>query len=497
MAAALRSQSDPVVSWEPQPKQEAFITCPADDVGFGGSRGGGKSDAVVGDFIDHEDTYGQHAVGMAFRRERTQLIDLIERAKQVLTPLGYKWHEQDKYFRGPKGGRLRFSYLENDSDADAYQGHSYTRLYPEEMGTFPNESPINKLQASLRSGAGVPCKMKGTMNPGGAGHGWVKARYRLDKYPKGYELFTFDFVNPFTKKTVTKTRMFIPSRVSDNRYLGDDYVASLFQVGSENLVKAWLEGDWSVTEGAFFDCWSTERHVIEPFALPEHWLRFNSMDWGFAKPFAVYWWAVVSEPTRTGLLMLPRGCMVAYREWYGATAPNVGLRLTAEEIATGVIKRETADGAREAIAYGKADPAMFSEDGGPSHAERMAKAGVLWQPADNKRVAKAGAIGGWDQVRGRLKGDADGNPMMVFFSTCTEAIRTIPVLQHDQARAEDLDTEGEDHAADAVRYGAMSRPWSRPSPVPDGPLVDTRTPSLADLVKLTQRSRRGAGPARI
>lgn len=124
------------VVWEPQPQQAKFITCPADDVGFGGARGGGKSDAVIGDWCFHENEFGKDAVGLAFRRQRTELVELIERAKQVLLPTGHRWYEQDKYFRGPRGGRLRFSYLESDSDADAYQGHSYTRLYPEEMGTF-------------------------------------------------------------------------------------------------------------------------------------------------------------------------------------------------------------------------------------------------------------------------------------------------------------------------------------------------------------------------
>lgn len=433
--------ADTVTIWEPQPRQEAFITCPADDVGFGGARGGGKSDGVIGDFIDHEDTYSSSAIGMAFRRERTQLTELIERSRQVLVPLGYKWHEQDKYFRGPRGGRLRFTYLESDSDADAYQGHSYSRLYPEEMGTFPNEGPINKLQATLRSGNGVPCQMKGTCNPGGPGHQWVKSRYRLDVNPGGFELYEFEFTNPFTKKKVTKTRMFIPSKVTDNKYLGDEYVANLFQVGSRELVRAWLEGDWSVVEGAFFDCWSNERHIIAPFPIPDEWLRFRSADWGSAKPFSVGWWAVVGDcPKEWGGPFLPRGALVRYREWYGASSPNVGLKLTAEEVGRGIKER---DGA-ESIAYGVMDPAAFAVDGGPSIAERMAKEGVLFRRADNRRVSQRGAMGGWDQMRARLKGDG-GAPMLYVFSTCRDFIRTVPALQHDASRAEDVDTDGEDH----------------------------------------------------
>jgi hypothetical protein len=231
---------DPQIIWQAQPRQAAFIGCPIDDIAFGGARGGGKSDAVIGDWLAHEDQFGEHAVGMAFRRERTELSELIERSRQVLAPLGHAWKEQDKYFRGPKGGRLRFTYLENDSDADAYQGHSYTRLYPEEMGTFASEAPINKMQATLRSGNGVPCQMKGTCNPGGPGHQWVKARYRLDTNPQGMEIYRSQFTNPFTKKTIEKTRVFIPSRVTDNKYLDEGYVANLMQVGSAALVRAWL-----------------------------------------------------------------------------------------------------------------------------------------------------------------------------------------------------------------------------------------------------------------
>jgi hypothetical protein len=462
MAAA--EQDDYPVIWEPQPRQAAFISCPIDDVGFGGARGGGKSDAVVGDWISHEDRYGEHAVGMAFRRERTQLTELIERARQVLSPLGYKWHEQDKYFRGPKGGRLRFTYLERDSDADAYQGHSYTRLYPEEMGTFPTESPINKLTATLRSGHGVPCQMKGTCNPGGPGHQWVKARYHLDTNPMGMEIFEQEFTNPFTKKKVMKRRVFIPSRVTDNKYLGDDYVANLFQVGSESLVKAWLEGDWSVIDGAFFDGWSNQRHVLAPFEIPADWSRFRAFDWGSARPFSVGWWAIAGENLSVpdavvGQRLIPRGALLRYREWYGATGPNVGLKLTAEAVADGIKERSL----NEVYAYSVADPAIFSMDGGPSIAERMSNRGIQFRPADNKRVSQLGAMGGWDQMRARLAGDLDGNPMIFTFSTCRDSIRTIPALQHDSLRPEDLDTDGEDHAADEWRYACMSRPYVKPA----------------------------------
>lgn len=171
-----------------------------------------------------------------------------------------------------------------------------------------------------------------------------------------------------------------------------------------------------------------------------------------------------------------------YREWYGAAAPNVGLKLTNEAIAAGIAARE----AGEPIAYGVADPSIFRSDGGPSIAEQMARRGIRWRRADNRRVARAGPISGWDQVRQRLVGDGDGRPMLACFATCTDSIRTIPALQHDAGNAEDLDTNGEDHAADEWRYACMSRSWIRGRPMaPQSP----RAPTFNELIAQHRQQR--------
>ena len=473
------------IIWEPQSgPQTHLVTCPVFEVFFGGARGGGKTDGMLGEWASHADLYGKDAIGLMVRRSRTELIETIERSRQLFTPLGWEFKEQDKMWRSPQGARLRFAYLERDQDAEGYQGHSYTRIYVEEVGNFPSPRPILKLMATLRSGAGVPCGMRLTGNPGGPGHQWVKARY-IDPAPMGYEVIT-DAVSGLQ-------RVYIPSKVKDNQFLGEDYVQRLKASGSENLVRAWLEGDWSVIDGAFFDGFSTERHVIKPFEIPKDWLRFRSMDWGAAAPFSVGWWAVC--PDRHG--RIPRGALVRYREWYGASAPNTGLRLTAEEVADGIVSRE----AGETIAYGVLDPAAFAQDGGPSIAERMMKRGAIFRRADNTRVGQRGALSGWDQMRARMKGDIDGNPMLYVFETCKDFIRTVPALQHDPDRPEDLDTDGEDHVADEARYGCSSRPWlpkqvkETPKPddltyevKPDGRVVSNM--SIRDIVLAKERRRR-------
>lgn len=453
MAQASVSRDEYSVVWEAQSgPQQALIACPVFEVFFGGARGGGKTDGVLGDFLEHADTYGKDAIGLMIRRQRTELIETIERSRVIYTPLGWTYHEQEKMWRAPNGARLRFAYLERDADAAGYQGHSYTRVYVEEIGNFPSDKPILKLMATLRSGAGVPVGFRATGNPGGPGHQWVKARY-IDPAPNGWRVFK-DSVSDLE-------RVFIPSKVQDNHYLGEDYVARLRASGSKELVRAWLEGDWSVIEGAFFDCWSNERHVIRPFEIPKGWLRYRAADWGSARPFSVGWWAVVQDDHAlvgdSGPVILPRGAIVRYREWYGSNGqPNVGLKLTAEAVADGILGREQPG---EKITYSVMDPAAFASDGGPSIAERMSTRKVHFSRADNKRVTERGAMGGWDQMRSRLIGNADGRPMLFVFSTCTDFIRTVPALQHDPDRPEDLDTDGEDHVGDEARYACMARPW--------------------------------------
>lgn len=447
----------PLVVWQPQPgPQTALLRCPVFEAFFGGARGGGKTDGVLGEWAVHADRYGEHAIGLMLRRTRIELTETFERAKVLFKPLGASFTEVPMRCVMPGGARLTFAYLERDADAAAYQGHNYTRVYVEEIGNFPSPAPVLKLFATLRSGAGVPCRFRATGNPGGPGHQWVKARY-IDPAPQGFEVIT----DPVT----ALQRVYIPSRVGDNTYLGSDYVNRLRASGSPELVRAWLEGDWSVVSGAFFPEWSNERHVVAPRALPDHWLRYGAVDWGSARPFAVLWIAV-SDGT---MPEFPRGALVVYREWYGSTGePNVGLRMPAEEVGQGIAKRQADDPRHnDSAIHHHLDPAMFASDGGPSIAERMARAGPLVvYRADNARVQRAGAMGGWDQVRARLNGE-DGRPMLYVFSTCKNLIRTLPALQHDPDRPEDVDTDAEDHAPDALRYGCMARPYVRALVTPE------------------------------
>ncbi len=308
----------------------ALVTCPIFEVFYGGARGGGKTDGVLGEWLAHAARYEENAIGLMIRRERTQLIETIERSRQLYAPLGARLHEQDKMWRFPNGARLRFAYLEHDADAEAYQGHSYTRVYVEEIGNFPSPAPIMKLMATLRSASGVPVGFRATGNPGGPGHGWVSERY-IDPAPLGWKTIADEQTgssgcsSPRRSATtaIWETTTFSASKPRVPR--------SLFAPGSMATGMRWRAP--SSTAGGPTGTWSSPSRFRRTGSASAPWTGAAPV------PFSVGWWAVASETVTAfsaagTMISIPRGCLVRYREWYGARAPNVGLKLTAEEVAS-------------------------------------------------------------------------------------------------------------------------------------------------------------------
>ena len=414
------------IVWSPQSgPQEMLVACPITLIGYGGARGGGKTDGVLGKFAVNQEQLGEAFNAIFFRKELPQADDLIERAKQIYLPLRAHWQDQKKQFTFPNGARLRFRPLADDSDAEKYQGQNLSHAAIEEAGNFSNPSPIFKMFGALRGKGGGQVIL--TFNPGGVGHHWLKELF-IKPAPMGKKILTKQLPNGSSFDYI-----YIPSRIADNKILlaqDPEYINRLHMVGSPELVRAWLEGDFEIHEGSYFPEFSS-RHIIPPFNIPKHWPRYLGYDWGFRSPFAAVWGAVSSGRDDKGNeVPYPKGAMVIYREMHGKGIDNVQ---QAERIASVSVGENV---------HAAADPSIFNNQGGPSIADQFHTVFAKYKHP-NFRQADNDRLSGWSQIRQRLV----AKPSLLYITTnCPYLIETLPSLAIDKRRPEDVDTSGEDHA---------------------------------------------------
>lgn len=438
----------------PSEKQALFMKARHKYTAYGGARGGGKSWAVRVKAILLCSRFSGIKV-MIVRKTYPELVanhikELCEMLK-CNAPKGERiasYHDGRKEITFPNGSQILFRYCANDKDADRFQGTEIDILFVDEA-THQSEERMKKLIACVRGVNEFPKRIYYTCNPGGEGHAWVKRLFIDRAYNTGE--------NP-------EEYTFIQANVKDNKALEEsnpDYVRQL-EALPPKLRRAWLEGDWNIFEGQFFEefCDDPEHyedrcytHVIEPFEIPDGWRIYRSFDWGYNKPFSCGWWAVDYD-----------GVVYRILEYYGCNGtPNEGVKHTPPQVFSEIarIEREHRWLKGKRI-YGVADPAIWNAETGKSIADVAEEHGVYFEKGDHERIA------GWMQVHYRLAFDERGFPMMYIFKNCEAFIRTIPLLQYDEHKVEDLDTKGEDHVADEVRYFLMSRPIApRMAPKPD------------------------------
>ncbi len=201
-------------AWAPQAgPQYALVECPAKEIFFGGTRGGGKTDGVLGKWALKEKRYGSAFNAIMFRKTTVSAEDAIERSREIYGPLGGIFNHSKLRWRMPNGGRVGFAYLESVKDADQYQGRNVTDIWVEEAGLYETPDPIDRLFGVLRSAQDVPVQMILTGNPGGAGQHWICRRYGLVPFPRFPKFLTRKLLNGETHQVCV-----VPSRIYDNQY---------------------------------------------------------------------------------------------------------------------------------------------------------------------------------------------------------------------------------------------------------------------------------------
>jgi hypothetical protein len=438
-----------VVPYDPSPKQVRFHISDATEVVYGGAKGGGKSCALVMECL----AYALEHTGATcyiFRETYDDLeANIIDEWKSKVPSDLYNYNESKHIAQLVNGSRVLFRYISNKQDADGYQGRSIDWIGVDEL-TKHEESWIQVLLSCLRSPKGFPPKFRATCNPGGIGHGWVKRRF-IDATRHGEDVI----IDPVSGDTIA----FVPANVYDNTTLMSNDPAYVRRL--ENLPevqrRAFLLGDWDIFEGQYYPEWRHDIHVCQPFAIPDYWKRFRSLDYGLDTT-ACYWWAVDSS-----------GKCYIYRELY---EPNINLTQAAKKILDMTSEKEH-------ITYTVCSPDLWNrrQDTGKAGVEVMNAAGLQGLGrADNRRIP------GWRLLREYLAPYEDEQGVtsahLVVFNTCPHITRTLPELIHDDKDPEDVSDKCEDHGPESVRYGVMSRP-----PLAKAPQGPPKRPTREDLAK--------------
>lgn len=481
--------------WAPLPgSQEALIQATSIfEVLHEGNRGGGKTDTMImnfGQFIGRG--WGSEWKGILFRQSYKELEDV--RGK-CLTWFPKIWPQatfnvQKDIWRWPTGETLLFRHLQGEEDYRLYHGHNYPCVMFEELTTWPTPDLYLAMMSVCRSARmGMPKMYRATTNPYGPGHAWVKKRFQLPMEKGEIVGPLLKEIDPETKRELT--RMAIHSHFDENLVLkraDPDYFMKLRPRNAAQLA-AWKHGDWNVTAGGMIDdVWDPEEHVVRAFRIPDTWRIDRSFDWGSSKPFSVLWWAESDgSPIRLAngkTMHTVRGDLFLVREWYGSTGePNVGLRWLAKDIAQGIVEREVLWGWRQPglkrkecrVKDGPADASIFNVENGNCIADDMDEKvtlkngcvyrGITWDPADKRPGSRKQ---GWEAIRQALKNalsyeqDPETNlktprrrefpGMFIVGEHCPEWLDHVPALPRDKKDPDDVDTEAEDHDADATRY---------------------------------------------
>ncbi len=441
--------------WTPQQKQIDFMSRGEDEALYGGAAGGGKSEAIVIEALRQVEI--PHYKGLILRKTFPQLEEIIDKSLKYY-PLAFpkaKYNASSHTWKFPSGAKIIFGSMQHKKDKHNYQGQAYDFIAFDELTHFTFEEYEYLKSRNRANGPGTRCYIRATANPGGIGHGWVKERFITAAKPMTTIWEEVIVPNP-NGEPIKKyqSRIFVPSSVFDNQILLENDPSYLIKLASltEAERKALLYGDWDSYSGQFFSEWKNDpehyadkrwTHVIEPFEIPDGWKIYRSFDWGYHRPFSCGWWAVDYDG-------------VCYRilEYYGCTnTPNTGVEMIPDEVFSEIHRIETEHRwLRGKKISGVADPAIWNAQTGISIADTAAKYQVYFTEGDNQRIP------GWMQVHYRMTFDKNGFPMMYVFNNCKAFIRTIPALIYDEHNVEDLDTDGEDHIADEMRYFFMTRP---------------------------------------
>jgi phage terminase large subunit len=392
------------------------------EIGFGGARGGGKTACV----------FAQIAIDDCPRFENLKVLFLRESAgsaTESINDLRLKFLQNVEHkptrniLTFPNNSRIILGHFQYEKDINKYLGLEYDIICLEEA-TQLSATKIKDIRTCNRSSKGFRPRMYLTTNPGGIGHSWFKK----------------DFIIPHRRGQETN-KSFVFSLESDNKHNNAEYRSTL-----EGLTgwkrKAWLDGDWDILAGQFFENFRYDKHVIKPREIPKTAQFWGAFDYGF------------NHPTVFQLFAKYDGIIYVLAEfWQRKQLPKTN----AAEIKR-LIESFGLHPVNLQIFAGHDVFAHKGDEKGKTIAEQYKDEGVKLKHANIDRINGAGELL-------QLFGDEENNikEQIYVFDTCLRLIEQIPNMQHDPNRPDDVlkvdideDGNGGDDSYDCVRYGVMS-----------------------------------------
>lgn len=421
---------------------------------FGGARGGGKSRwlrwTLLGLLLKWAGQGHKDVRAAIFCEDYPALYDRqLSKLKVEIPPeLGVfrsdlrEWHLPDN------AGVLCFRNLD---DPSKYQSAEFAAIGVDEL-TKNGLEVFNTLRGSLRWPAIEDTRFLAATNPGGTGHLWVRQYWVEGRLPPELEPFRKDF-------------KFVQSLPTDNPSLTDAYWDQLRSL-PEGLRKAWVEGSWDMFEGQAFPEWERTVHVVPEFQIPGHWRMACGMDWGMRSKSVLLLCASDDD-----------GNVVVVREWVwrDKDAYEAGY-----DVATALLYEQLPAWPEYVMADSSmAEPAGIGgttllhefQRGVDDGLKNLNAPHLPVLPAPRGRGSRAQ---GYNLVRkmlawGPYRTDKDGKALLdergrpvlpptaqprirIVGEQCPDLTTSLPALVFDPNNSDDVDTTGDDHAYDALRY---------------------------------------------
>jgi hypothetical protein len=347
---------------------------------------------------------------------------------------------------------ITLAHINYESDLDDYlSAEIHIGLFDEATTFLP--VMIRFIRSRVRLGSlDIPSNLQGVLpfiiystNPRGPSHhlfksGWV------------------DAAKPMTKFTAPKsegsmTRIFIPAFLSDNPSLTTNdpkYAERLLGLGNDDIIKAYLDGDWTTVEGAALPKLNRKHHFIRERKIPKNWIIKRAYDYGFSAPYSVLFYTIATgetniSPDSEDYFNPIKGSIIIVGEIYGDDGNEGGLKEETSVTSKKIEMFEIEHG--WSVRPGPADTSIFDKEQGPSIASLM---NVKWTRSNKTPGSRINGLALCRQMILNSMARTPEKPGLYIFDNCNRLFKHLSDLQTD---GEDVDTSGQpDHDWDVLRY---------------------------------------------